>query len=95
MRIIDIRTIPLEVVLDETVFDANYTMKNKPALLVEVVTDEGLVGIGEAAHFGGPMNSTALPAQKVNSPTTCTSGACAVMTSTPIDSEMAAHPSAS
>ena len=59
MRIIDIRTIPLEVVLHETVYDANYTMKNKPALLVEVVTDEGLVGIGEAAHFGGPMGSTA------------------------------------
>ncbi|MCH1425052.1 MAG: mandelate racemase/muconate lactonizing enzyme family protein [Burkholderiales bacterium] len=59
MRIIDIRTIPLEVVLHETVFDANYTMKNKPALLVEVITDEGLVGIGEAAHFGGPMSSTA------------------------------------
>ncbi|MBA4740608.1 MAG: mandelate racemase/muconate lactonizing enzyme family protein [Burkholderiales bacterium] len=34
-------------------------MKNKPALLVEVVTDEGLVGVGEAAHFGGPMSSTA------------------------------------
>ncbi|MDC1311576.1 mandelate racemase/muconate lactonizing enzyme family protein [Burkholderiales bacterium] len=58
MRIIDIRTIPLEVVLQETVYDANYTMKNKPALLVEVITDEGLVGTGEAAHFGGPMSST-------------------------------------
>ena len=59
MRITDIRTIPLEVELHETVYDANYTMKNKPALLVQVFTDDGLIGIGEAAHFGGPMSSTA------------------------------------
>ena len=59
MRITDIQTIPLEVELHETVYDANYTMKNKPALLVQVFTDDGLIGIGEAAHFGGPMSSTA------------------------------------
>ncbi len=59
MRITNIEAIPLEVELNKTVFDANYTMKNKPALLVKVFTDEGVVGIGEAAHFGGPMASTA------------------------------------
>jgi L-alanine-DL-glutamate epimerase-like enolase superfamily enzyme len=59
MRITDVRTIAVEVNLKQTVFDANYTMATKPALLVEVVTDEGLVGLGEAAHFGGPMASTA------------------------------------
>ena len=59
MRITDIQTIPLEVELNETVYDANYTMKNKPALLVLVFTDDGVIGIGEAAHFGGPMSSTA------------------------------------
>jgi L-alanine-DL-glutamate epimerase-like enolase superfamily enzyme len=59
MHISDIRTIAVEVNLKQTVFDANYTMATKPALLVEVHTDEGLVGIGEAAHFGGPMASTA------------------------------------
>jgi len=59
MRISDIRTIAVEVNLEQTVFDANYTMATKPALLVEVHTDEGLVGLGEAAHFGGPMASTA------------------------------------
>jgi len=59
MRISDIRTIAVEVNLKQTVFDANYTMATKPALLVEVHTDEGLVGLGEAAHFGGPMASTA------------------------------------
>lgn len=59
MRITDVRTIAVEVNLKQTVFDANYTMATKPALLVEVVTDEGLIGLGEAAHFGGPMASTA------------------------------------
>jgi L-alanine-DL-glutamate epimerase-like enolase superfamily enzyme len=59
MRITDIRTIAVEVTLDRPVYDANYTMATKPALLVEVETDQGLVGIGEAAHFGGPMASTA------------------------------------
>src|SRR4026207_903607 len=59
MRITDIRTIAVEVKLSKPVYDANYTMATKPALLVEVETDEGLVGLGEAAHFGGPMASTA------------------------------------
>ena len=59
MRITEIRTIPLEAPLNETVYDANYTMKNKPALLVQIMTDTGEYGIGEAAHFGGPMASTA------------------------------------
>ncbi len=59
MRITDVRTIPVEVKLSKPVFDANYTMATKPALLVEVETDQGLLGLGEAAHFGGPMASTA------------------------------------
>ncbi|MCG6928955.1 MAG: mandelate racemase/muconate lactonizing enzyme family protein [Desulfofustis sp.] len=59
MNIADVRTIPVEVRLPEPVYDANYTMATKPALLVEVETDRGLVGLGEAAHFGGPMASTA------------------------------------
>ncbi|HVY07161.1 MAG TPA: mandelate racemase/muconate lactonizing enzyme family protein [Burkholderiales bacterium] len=58
MRITDVRTIPVEVRLPKPVYDANYTMATKPALLVEVETDQGLVGLGEAAHFGGPMAST-------------------------------------
>ena len=59
MRITDIRTIAVEVKLSKPVYDANYTMATKPALLVEVETDQGLIGLGEAAHFGGPMASTA------------------------------------
>jgi L-alanine-DL-glutamate epimerase-like enolase superfamily enzyme len=59
MRITDVRTIGLECPLPQPVFDANYIMATKPALLVEVETDQGLVGLGEAAHFGGPLASTA------------------------------------
>jgi L-alanine-DL-glutamate epimerase-like enolase superfamily enzyme len=59
MRIRDVRTIPVECPLPKPVFDANYIMATKPALLVEVETDEGVVGLGEAAHFGGPLRSTA------------------------------------
>lgn len=59
MKIIDVRTIPVEVKLPKPIYDANYTMAHKPALLVEVETDQGMVGLGEAAHFGGPMASTA------------------------------------
>ena len=58
MRIRDVRTIPVECRLPQPVFDANYIMATKPALLVEVETDEGLIGLGEAAHFGGPLKST-------------------------------------
>ncbi|PYM80008.1 MAG: hypothetical protein DME09_20295 [Candidatus Rokuibacteriota bacterium] len=59
MKIRDVRTISVEYTLPRPVFDANYTMASKPALLVEVETDTGLVGLGEAAHFGGPLVSTA------------------------------------
>ncbi|MBI4573318.1 MAG: mandelate racemase/muconate lactonizing enzyme family protein [candidate division NC10 bacterium] len=58
MQVRDVRTIPLEFPLPQPVFDANYSMATKPALLVEVETDDGLVGLGEAAHFGGPLGST-------------------------------------
>jgi D-arabinonate dehydratase/D-galactarolactone cycloisomerase len=58
MRIRDLRTIPLEYPLPKPVLDANYLMASKPAPLVEVETDEGLTGLGEAAHFGGPLRPT-------------------------------------
>ena len=59
MQIRDVRTISVEYTLPRPVFDANYTMASKPALLVEIETDTGLLGLGEAAHFGGPLVSTA------------------------------------
>ena len=58
MKITDVRTISVEWPLPRPVYDANYVMATKPALLVEVETSAGLVGLGEAAHFGGPLVST-------------------------------------
>jgi L-alanine-DL-glutamate epimerase-like enolase superfamily enzyme len=58
MRICHVRTIPLEYPLPQPVFDANSRMARKPALLVEVQIDDGLIGFGQAAHFGGPLTST-------------------------------------
>jgi len=58
MKITDVRCIPVECQLPQPVYDANYIMATKPALLVEVETDQGVVGLGEAAHFGGPLAST-------------------------------------
>src|SRR5688572_5770220 len=58
MKITAVRTICVEWPLPSPVYDANYVMATKPALLVEVETSDGLVGIGEAAHFGGPLVST-------------------------------------
>jgi len=58
MKITAVKTILLNYPLMTTLYDANYAMPTKPALLVEVQTDEGVTGIGEAAHFGGPLIST-------------------------------------
>ena len=58
MKIRDIRTIPLKYTLPKTLYDANFKIGETLSLLVEVETDEGLVGVGEAAHLGGPLRST-------------------------------------
>ncbi len=57
MCICGVRTISVECRLPQPVFDANYLMATKPALLMEVETGEGLIALGEAAHFGGPLES--------------------------------------
>src|SRR5205085_7379956 len=38
--------------------DAIHYMPDRPALLVQVHTDEGITGLGEAAAYGGFMEST-------------------------------------
>ncbi len=58
MKIRDIRTIPLKYTLPKTLYDANFAIKETLSLLVEVETEDGLVGVGESAHLGGPLRST-------------------------------------
>ncbi|HET7626799.1 MAG TPA: mandelate racemase/muconate lactonizing enzyme family protein [Bacillales bacterium] len=58
MKITDITTVKLSYTPDRPMADAIHYMGQRNLLLVQVHTDEGLTGIGEAASYGGPMEST-------------------------------------
>lgn len=58
MKITKIECVPLVYKYEKPIYDAIFKAAQRQALLVKVHTDEGLVGIGEAASFGGPMSST-------------------------------------
>jgi len=58
MVITDVTTIKLRYPMDVAMADAIHYMPNRPALLVQVHTDEGIVGLGEAAAYGGFLEST-------------------------------------
>lgn len=59
MKITSIDTVVLQFGLDEPMADALNRFNTRSAVLVMVRTDEGIVGIGEAAYFGGPPQITA------------------------------------
>jgi L-alanine-DL-glutamate epimerase-like enolase superfamily enzyme len=56
--ITDVRTIPLQYELNEPYMDSRELITYRQALLVEVETDDGIVGIGESAVWGGPHVTT-------------------------------------
>jgi L-alanine-DL-glutamate epimerase-like enolase superfamily enzyme len=58
MKIADVRTIPLSYRCDTPYMSAAGVQAARQALLVEIETDNGLVGIGEAGSAGGPLSST-------------------------------------
>ena len=58
MKITDIRTIPLAFGAANPVMSAGGINAARNALLVEIETDTGLVGLGEAGCAGGPLIST-------------------------------------
>lgn len=58
MHIVDVRTIPLSYRCETPYMSAAGVQTARHALLVEVETDNGLVGIGEAGSAGGPLVST-------------------------------------
>ena len=58
MHIADVRTIPLSYQCETPYMSAAGVQVARQALLVEVETDNGLVGIGEAGSAGGPLAST-------------------------------------
>ncbi len=58
MKITDVRTIPLSYRCAKPYMSAAGGQVARNALLVEVETDTGLIGLGEAGSAGGPLAST-------------------------------------
>ncbi|MFL5703274.1 MAG: mandelate racemase/muconate lactonizing enzyme family protein [Ktedonobacteraceae bacterium] len=58
MIITDVTTIKLRYPMTIAMADAIHYMPDRPTLLVQVHTDEGIVGLGEAAAYGGFLEST-------------------------------------
>jgi L-alanine-DL-glutamate epimerase-like enolase superfamily enzyme len=58
MHIADVRTIPLSYRCETPYASAAGVQVARHALIVEIETDTGLVGIGEAGSAGGPLAST-------------------------------------
>lgn len=57
MRITEVTTLKLRYVMAEPMADAIHYMPERTALLVQIHTDEGLVGLGECAAYGGTLDS--------------------------------------
>ncbi|HEX8213459.1 MAG TPA: mandelate racemase/muconate lactonizing enzyme family protein [Longimicrobium sp.] len=58
MIITDVTTLKLHYTMDVAMADAIHYMPSRPTLLVQVHTDAGIVGLGEAAAYGGFLEST-------------------------------------
>ncbi|NUO02816.1 MAG: mandelate racemase/muconate lactonizing enzyme family protein [Saprospiraceae bacterium] len=58
MIITDVTTIKLRYEMPIPMADAIHYMPARPTLLVQVHTDEGIIGLGEAATYGGFLEST-------------------------------------
>ncbi|MFN8491291.1 MAG: mandelate racemase/muconate lactonizing enzyme family protein [Caldilineaceae bacterium] len=58
MLITDVTTLKLRYDMPIPMADAIHYMPNRNTLLVQVHTDEGLTGLGEAAAYGGYLEST-------------------------------------
>ena len=57
MKITDVSTLKLTYEMQRPMADAIHYMPARPTLLVQVHTDEGIVGLGEAAAYGGSLES--------------------------------------
>jgi L-alanine-DL-glutamate epimerase-like enolase superfamily enzyme len=58
MKVLDVRTIPLSYRCEKPYMSAAGAQVARNTLLVEIETDTGLVGLGEAGSAGGPLAST-------------------------------------
>ncbi len=57
MKITDVSTIKLTYEMERPMADAIHYMPARPTLLVQVHTDAGITGLGEAAAYGGSLES--------------------------------------
>ena len=57
MKITDVTTIKLTYQMERPMADAIHYMPARPTLLVQVHTDAGITGLGEAAAYGGFLDS--------------------------------------
>jgi L-alanine-DL-glutamate epimerase-like enolase superfamily enzyme len=57
MKITEVSTIRLRYRMDTPMADAIHYMPERPLLIVQVHTDTGLIGMGEAASYGGDLES--------------------------------------
>jgi len=68
MKITKVETIALRYPTREPFYNAIGKSTARCCLVVKVYTDEGIVGIGEAAFYGGPLTSTATVIEKEIAP---------------------------
>ena len=59
VRITDVDTIKLRLRHGRAMADAIHYMPERPTLLVQVHTDDGIIGLGESAAYGGSLESMA------------------------------------
>lgn len=58
MKITDVQAIVLQYKYENGIADAQNYFSTRNAVIVKVFTDEGIIGIGESACFGGPPSVT-------------------------------------
>lgn len=68
MKITQVEAIPLIYPYQKPLYDASFVAVHRQAMLVKVYTDEGIWGVGEAASFGGPLESTKTVIEKELAP---------------------------
>lgn len=68
MKIVKIEAIPVRYEMGFEIWDSQSRFSGRQAVLVKVYTDEGIVGYGESAFFGGPMEVCKVIIEKELSP---------------------------
>ena len=58
MKITNVETVGLAYPTKKPFYNALGRSAQRACLLVRIYTDEGIVGVGEAAPYGGPLIST-------------------------------------